>query len=413
MKGRRCWHNAAVFASEESPLITASPFARSHPSRRISSRIAIHVALLLALLVGLPGTERMVGAAPSACPSFFMAAQAPDVLRMEQVPRTHVLCYRFYSVMASGITRTPLWSAEHLTVDSVAAARTVKRHDAFHAEMSLLADDRAELEDYRTSGFDRGHMSPSADMPDAVAQEQSFSLANMVPQVSDNNRHLWQGIEITTRAMTKNSGELYVVSGPAFIGPPTWLHSRVAVPDYLWKAIYDPKRGAAAYLTANREGNGYTVISIALLQRITGIDPFPGLSNAVKAQAIALPPPRPSGQRMKTGPVTLAALGLVFPSDGGPARTTMASPQPSSKAAQQDRHTAKRAGPVSSTASRASARTHHRSLNTKADRAKKKKARKAASKRPGFSQDVGVYGYGYTFGKTLKRLGHDLGDHGK
>ena len=464
---------------EESPLITASPsaekdrpvvrlaaavptgVARARCAGRFSSRVVLlracsrmmrQATVLLGMLAGLLCVTPESIAAPSACPAFFVAGQAPDVLRMEQVPRSHMLCFRFYSAMASGITRTPLWSAERLTSDSVAAAQKQKRHDAFHAEMSVVADDRAELDDYRASGFDRGHMSPSGDMPDAAAQEQSFSLANMVPQDANNNRHLWQGIEITTRAMAKSSGELYVVSGPAFVGAPSWVHSRVAVPDYLWKAIYDPKRGAAAYLTGNRDGDGYAVVSIAMLQRITGIDPFPGLSTDVKAQAIALPPPRPNGQRMKTGAVTPAALGLVFSTDGGTPQTTLPAPRPDDKVAQKEARNEKKASSAStpSTPSSASALVeaglvaavvqHHRKSEVKQRRAEKRRDRKAERKaaqrttsaasptrssaekptatphraeRKESSGEAGVYGYGYQLGKTLKQLGNDLTGHGK
>ncbi len=249
-------------------------------------------------------------AADSRCAAFFIGAQAPDLHDARLTTRTHALCFRFYSLLESGVTRTALWSAEHLTRESVASAHEEKRVDAFHAESEIDGEDRAEIADYRASGYDRGHMAPSGDMPDAAAQEESFSLANMVPQAPDNNRHLWQGIEITTRALAKADGELYVVTGPIFSVHATELDARVEIPSHIWKAIYDPSRGAAAYVTANRPGNGYAVVSIATLTQMTGIDPFPSLSEAVKTHAIALPPPRPSGRRMKSGPVSLTALGL-------------------------------------------------------------------------------------------------------
>ena len=82
----------------------------------------------------------------------------------------------------------PLWSAEHLTADGVARARGLERQGTFHEDERLSPDDRASLTDYERSGYDRGHMAPSGDMPDLDAQQQSFSLANVVPQTAALNR---------------------------------------------------------------------------------------------------------------------------------------------------------------------------------------------------------------------------------
>jgi endonuclease G len=249
-------------------------------------------------------------AAPTSCPSLFIGGQAPDFLNDALTARTHVLCYEFYSTAESGVTRTALWSGEHLTRESVAQARALPRVDSFHADESIAPGDRAERADYFGSGLDEGHMSPNGDMPDVQAQFESFSLANMVPQSPDNNRHLWEGIEIATRGMARYDGEVYVVTGPAFVGPRSAVGGRVQVPTHVWKAIYDPRRGAAAYITLNRPGNAYAVISIAELARITGVDPFPAVALWVKERPISLPAPRPNGQRLDVGPVAESALGL-------------------------------------------------------------------------------------------------------
>ena len=71
---------------------------------------------------------------------------------------------------------------------------------------------------YRRSGYDRGHMTPSGDMPDEHAQQQTFSLANMVPQTAALNRGVWEGIESAVRDLAVRQGELYVVTGPVFAG---------------------------------------------------------------------------------------------------------------------------------------------------------------------------------------------------
>ena len=261
-------------------------------------------ALLFALLSGV------AGASPTNCPQLFAGGQAPDLHRADLAERGHVLCFTFYSVAESGVSRTAIWSAEHLTRASVETAHQQKRVDAFHAESAISPRDRAEREDYYGTGRDEGHMSPSGDMPDERSQYESFSLGNMIPQSPDNNRHLWQGIEISTRALAKYDGELYVVTGPAFIGPRAVVGGRVEVPTHVWKAIYDPKRGASAYITLNRSGDAYAVISISELTRIVGIDPFPALPQGIRVTPIALPTPRPSGQKLSIGPVAEQALGL-------------------------------------------------------------------------------------------------------
>ena len=50
------------------------------------------------------------------------------------------------------------------------------------------------------------------------AQEQTFSLANMVPQTPELNCGVWEGIERAVRRLAARRGELYVITDPAFQG---------------------------------------------------------------------------------------------------------------------------------------------------------------------------------------------------
>jgi endonuclease G, mitochondrial len=281
----------------------------NHIIKNRTSRLAGVIIAVVGAMSGLT----VAHAAPTQCPKFFASGDAPDILRADLVQRANVLCYSFYSVVESGVTRTGLWSAEHLTRDSVEAAHELKRVDSFHADPALSPQDRAEREDYRGSGRDEGHLSPNGDMVDERSQYESFSLGNMTPQSPDNNRHLWQGIEIAVRGLARYDGEVYVVTGPSFVGPRASVGGRVEVPTHMWKAVYDPRRGAAAYVTWNAPGDAYAVISIAELARITGIDPFPALPAQIKRSAIALPEPRPNGQPLGRGPVSETDLGLGSP----------------------------------------------------------------------------------------------------
>jgi len=239
----------------------------------------------------------------NACPGFFQGSGAPQVLNPKLQQSYHLLCFKSFAVGYSAISRTPLWSAEHLTRDSLNMARGLKRVNAFHEEYRLPERDRAFLNDYAHSGFDRGHMSPSADQPSEEAQQESFSLANMVPQNPNNNRHLWEGIESATRTWAKSNGELFIITGPLFIGSQVQqLKSRVMVPTHLFKLIYDPRQNrASAYLVLNEATDEYKVVSLAELQNLSGIDLMPNLPKDQKNILINLPKPTPHHERSGSG----------------------------------------------------------------------------------------------------------------
>jgi endonuclease G len=232
-------------------------------------------------------------AAAAACPQHFFGGATPAISNPKLAPKTRQLCYTEFAILHSGLTRTPLWVAEHLNPKRAQGARELNRVDNFHADPNLLPDERAELSDYVRSGFDRGHMAPAGDMTTPQGMDESFSLANMVPQNSDNNRNLWESIERVVRDYSERH-EVYVVTGPLFQGENLQaLKGRVLVPTHIAKAVFDPTLNAgAAYLAPNQEGDEYRIISLAELQQLSGIDPFPQLPPDIKQTILNLPPPQ-------------------------------------------------------------------------------------------------------------------------
>ncbi|WP_243359756.1 DNA/RNA non-specific endonuclease [Fundidesulfovibrio terrae] len=230
--------------------------------------------------------------AETVCPQHYLDSQAPDIFNTKVSGKVRELCFQEFAVVHSGITRTPLISAECLTADAQSKEHP-ERKDAFHKEGRLPASDRAELIDYDHSGFDRGHMAPCADMTTVESQKESFSLANMVPQDKNINRSIWKEIEETVRGLAVSNQKLYVVTGPVFSDANVRkLNGRVAVPAFVFKAIYDPiNKKAGAYIVKNVAKSSYSVISIAELERITGVTVFIGLPPEIKASAMELPAP--------------------------------------------------------------------------------------------------------------------------
>ena len=252
----------------------------------------------LALLASILTAPVLAVAAPTSCPEHFASGKAPDILRPALAAQVTALCFEGYAVLHSGVSRTPLAVAEHLTRARMAAARETRREGNFHEEDQLPAEERARLADYARSGFDRGHMAPAGDMATASSMAESFSLSNMVPQNPGSNRCLWEGIESSVRRLAAEVSDVFVVTGPIFAGETLErINDRVLVPTSLFKAVYVPRRGAAAYLVENAPGMAWRAVSMSELRQISGIEAFPGVAAATRDRLLPLPEPQPSNVR--------------------------------------------------------------------------------------------------------------------
>ncbi|MBA3022403.1 MAG: DNA/RNA non-specific endonuclease [Gammaproteobacteria bacterium] len=206
------------------------------------------------------------------------AEQNPPVVLQPQAKETRALCFTAFAVLHSGQSHTPLYVAERLNRNTLQAAHQ-KRKDKFFADARLPRAERAELDDYKGSGYDRGHMAPAADMTTPESMAQSFSLANMVPQAPVNNRKAWAKIEKATRKyVLRAQGDVYVITGPVFDTVPSTIGSnRVWVPKHLFKLVYDPSTNKAwAHWIDNQDvAKAGAPISYTELVKRTGISFLP------------------------------------------------------------------------------------------------------------------------------------------
>ena len=216
---------------------------------------------------------------------------APPILAKESLKKnSYPLCFNGFNVMYSGMSKTPLWTAEHLSPQRL--SQKIKREDSFHEESLISTSHRALLSDYRGSGYDRGHMSPNADMPNKESQYDSFSLANMVPQAPKNNQQVWRELEEATRAIvTKQKKDVYVITGPLFSGKKLKTIGRgVIVPTAVYKAIYLPKQGIiGAYYAPNNDSLQVKIVSVCYLEEQLGMNLFPQLTEEQKRNTYKLP----------------------------------------------------------------------------------------------------------------------------
>lgn len=190
-----------------------------------------------------------------------------------------ILCRKGYLLAHDSVRKTPVWVIEYLTAEKVSGS--LSRKDAFKADPYLPKGQRAELSDYKNSGYDKGHMAPSADMTwDEEAMAESFYLSNMVPQVGIGmNRGIWKDLEELVRKWAIARGSVYIFTGPIYGGETTGDigKNKVAVPTQLYKIVYDESKAEAiSFIMPNSKllsaDMPKYIVTIRDIEKLTGLD---------------------------------------------------------------------------------------------------------------------------------------------
>lgn len=209
-------------------------------------------------------------AADSKCPEHYAKGIRPDVSHRALNQNTYEICMSGFAVYYSGVTKTPLWSAYYLTPQRIKKASQVKRDDRFAPYAKLPKPWRAELEDYRSTGLDRGHLAPFAVMSTAKEGYESFYLINIVPQHAAFNRGEWSSIESRVRQHARTEA-VYVITGALFLDRKLErLNQRVLSPSHLYKLVYSPaKKQAMAFVATNKPKTQVRLLSASELERFS------------------------------------------------------------------------------------------------------------------------------------------------
>lgn len=194
-----------------------------------------------------------------------------------------------YIVSYNPDTKVPNWVAWHLT--DLHTDGPVGRSNAFFADYAVPSP-RATIEDYKGSGWSRGHMCPAGDNKwDSVAMAESFSLINVCPQNASLNSGLWNSIEIDCRNWAKRFQDIYIVCGPVFYrqGHEVIGDNEVHVPEAFFKVVLclngTPKgMGFVVKNTAGTKKRDLYYNSIDQVERITGMDFFPSLPDDIEVE---------------------------------------------------------------------------------------------------------------------------------
>lgn len=164
------------------------------------------------------------------------------------------------------------------------AAGKVGRSDDFTPDADV--DGCASLEDYRGSGYQRGHMMPAGDAKyDPQVMSETFYLTNMCPQTGALNAGAWGRLEEKCRQWAQADSAIIIVAGPILSDRITERigDSGVAVPKRFFKVILspyaDPPR-AIGFIMPNAKvpgGMQASAVSVNEVERVTGFDFFAAL----------------------------------------------------------------------------------------------------------------------------------------
>ena len=255
---------------------------RAHSSRYTLLKVAICIAILLLALLYSGNSGQKSG-------------DGNDMLDMElAIPqftkstKSQVIEHIGYTVSYNEQRRNANWVAYELTGQEVDG--TEPRGSKFIPDPDVKGRQAVD-DDYRNSGWDRGHLAPAADMKwSEQAMDESFYLSNVSPQNGNLNRGVWKSIEELTRDNAQRYGEILVVTGPVFTNKKGLGYigdNRVMIPNAFYKVLlaYDNGYTAIGFYCENVSGKKKLQTyakSIDEIEEITGIDFFHLLSDEIE-----------------------------------------------------------------------------------------------------------------------------------
>lgn len=177
-----------------------------------------------------------------------------------------------YAACTNDTTKFADWVAYRLTPREVLGSLDLERK--WRTDPWLEASETLEAQgpdDYRGAydalGYDRGHLAPLGSFTGSVEASSVNYYSNIVPQTRELNRGPWRILEEEVRSLVLTQGEVFVVTGCLFDGPPMpplpEADENHKVPTGFFKVVVVPGRDVAgtaaeirAYVMPQRLGSG-------------------------------------------------------------------------------------------------------------------------------------------------------------
>lgn len=148
----------------------------------------------------------------------------------------------------------------------------------------------AHWRNYKKSGYDKGHLCPAADRRySKTAHDETFLTSNISPQEHQFNAGIWNSLEQKVRYWASKYDGVFVVTGGVLDSHLEHIGDEsVSVPNAFYKIILDNDSGrikVIAFLIPHEDSHEPLykfVVSVDAIEKLTGIDFFPELDDALE-----------------------------------------------------------------------------------------------------------------------------------
>lgn len=195
----------------------------------------------------------------------------------------------------------PNWVAWHLQASDLGHIR----RGQFQPDPLLPPEAQIRPNDYRGSGYDRGHQCPSGDRTSTRENnDATFVMSNMLPQAPTLNQKVWAKLENYCRDQGRRGYELYIVAGGE--GTVGKIANKINVPASCWKVILILPQGDNDLQRINGDTRVIAVVmpnqdtpevgaarwaqyltTLAAVEQVTGYHFFSALPKATRQALIA------------------------------------------------------------------------------------------------------------------------------
>ena len=171
------------------------------------------------------------------------------------LPEADLIINRYSYILGLTQQRTPKWVAYSYSPSSL----ELTRKNQFQADPAIPKDVQATNDDYKNSGYDKGHLVAPRDVEfkGELAMLEADYLTTLTPQTPELNRHQWLNLERATRQLAMSVGQVYILAGPLYlddkklktIGP-----NKIPVPTHFFRIVCWISSGelkTASYLVPN------------------------------------------------------------------------------------------------------------------------------------------------------------------